>query len=95
MDETCPNCGKKDLHCYYVVKNPIDKFSSGIHFIAQGAKWEWCSQCRCYIHSNSWVPDWWNSEIEGDLSDLTVEPEVLENLLSRIEHGEIKVKKLR
>lgn len=81
LSSPCPICGYFALHRYYQMGQPVEYISSGQRFVAKGACWQWCSKCKSYEHSSSLVPEWWDSNIRIDESNLTCEPEELDKQL--------------
>jgi hypothetical protein len=66
------------LHRWYQIGHPIDQLIDGRKFIATGALWEWCSNCRSFEHSSGLVPDWWSCDLEVDDKKLTALPTPIE-----------------
>jgi len=75
----CPVCGLTSLHRYYDA--PLSPHESQQHIEAArpGGLWEWCSRCLAYEHSTALAPAAWRSRLPVDHSQLTAEPEALEN----------------
>ena len=76
----CPVCGGANLHRYYHIGRPVSRSIEGQQFIAEGALWEWCSQCHVYEHAHALVPAWWQGPIFA-LQTVTAEPAVLDQLI--------------
>lgn len=51
--------------------------------MAQGACWEWCSNCRTFEHYSALVPERWQSDLVVDEATLTAVPDALEAALSQ------------
>jgi hypothetical protein len=82
LDAACPVCGEQQLHRYYQVGARLPATASHAGFIARGARWEWCSNCRSYDHASALVPVWWHSDIVPDERRLTALPDALEAALA-------------
>jgi hypothetical protein len=74
----CPICGKRTLHRWFMKGKPIEQTIKGNKFVAQGALWEWCSSCGTFEHYSALIPDWWQCDLDVDLSNLTFTPESIE-----------------
>lgn len=46
---TCPVCSKKGGHVY------LDRDENS----ERGGMWCWCSECKSFIHAESYIPKWW------------------------------------
>jgi hypothetical protein len=79
----CPICGARQLHRFYQSGRALNRVSEGECFVARGACWEWCSNCRTYEHYSALVPEWWRSDLTVDESKLTASPDVLEAAVQR------------
>ncbi len=77
----CPICGSPTLHHYYLVGKPLDRVIDAERFVADGARWEWCSTCATYDHSQALVPAWWSDPHLVINGVLTAEPDALERAL--------------
>ena len=80
----CPVCGARDLHRWYYRGEPVNVISRGRKYLARGAEWQWCSNCRSYAHYSALVPDWWTSSVEVPLSRLVHDPEPIEQEMRRL-----------
>lgn len=84
LSAPCPVCNKQELHRYYqAVERKTCQIGEQI-FIANGACWQWCSNCRSYVHLSALVPSWWSCDLVVDESKLTAEPEAIEE--ARLKH---------
>jgi hypothetical protein len=83
LSASCPVCGSRTLHRYFLVGKPGVVVRRGRRYVASGAGWEWCSSCRSYVHFSGLVPEWWSSDLRVESSELTAEPEALERAIQR------------
>jgi len=81
LDLPCPVCGERQLHRYYQVGPRIPPTVPASQFVARGALWEWCSNCRSYEHASALVPAWWHAELPVESGALTAQPDALEEAL--------------
>jgi len=82
LSQPCPVCLSQQLHRYYQFVDCEPFISNGQRYIGRGGLWEWCSNCYCYCHASSAVPEWWlPPNLEIDESKLTVTPDVLEDVI--------------
>ncbi len=89
VDGHCPLCNARHLHRYYQVGRKLEQVSGGQRFVAQGACWEWCSNCNTFEHYTALVPDWWESDLVVDEAKLTMFPDALDSA-AREKHRELK-----
>lgn len=90
----CPVCEEPQLHRYYQVGRPVDRESGGERFVATGASWEWCSNCRTFVHASALVPDWWPADLVVDARQLTALPDALDEAVRRRPHAAAAVRKV-
>lgn len=64
----CPVCGKQEAHLYMHKE-------SGENI---GGLWVWCSSCKNYIHATYQIPQWWKNSLEITESELSPNPQYLE-----------------
>ena len=64
----CPVCGKQEAHLYMHKE-------SGENI---GGLWVWCSSCKNYIHATYQIPQWWKNSLEIKESELSPNPQYLE-----------------
>jgi hypothetical protein len=83
VEALCPICGERQLHRYYQVGARLPAAASGSSFVARGALWEWCSNCRTYEHASALVPTWWQGDLSVDVGALTALPDALESALQQ------------
>jgi hypothetical protein len=83
LSASCPVCGRKSLHRWYHVGEPVNRMINGIRFIARGGVWEWCSSCRCFRHYSGLVPEWWSCNLNVDDDKLTVFPTAIEDAIQK------------
>lgn len=83
LNDPCPVCGERQLHRYYQVGPRLPVTAPLSQFVARGALWEWCSNCRSYEHATALVPGWWQPDIVVDEGALTALPDALEAALAR------------
>jgi hypothetical protein len=81
LSSPCPVCGHKKLHCYYHPTRIAERISDGRKYVAHGDLWQWCSNCRKYVHASAFVPEWWSSNLKINLSELRHDPEAIEKAL--------------
>lgn len=74
----CPVCDVPALHRWYQVGPPEEIISRGLRYVARGGLWEWCSNCRSFLHYSALVPPWWHSDLVVNADELTAEPEAIE-----------------
>ncbi|MFE2418645.1 hypothetical protein [Streptomyces hokutonensis] len=59
-DSSCPVCGARALHRWYLLEDSEAKVFRGVPFRGRGRLWEWCSVCRTFEHyPDGHVPEWW------------------------------------
>ena len=78
VEGLCPICGNQKLHRWFMKGRPFEQIIEGNRFVAQGGLWEWCSSCGTFEHYSALVPDWWECDLEVDLSNLRFTPEAIE-----------------
>lgn len=83
VEGSCPICGAEQLHRFYQSGQPLNATSGDERFVARGACWEWCSNCRTFEHYSALVPEWWRSDLIVDESGLTALPDILESAVQR------------
>lgn len=83
LSESCPVCGKKTLHCYYLPTSDRNKIiiEARKYYAKRSDFWQWCSSCRSYVHASALVPEWWSSNLSFDSSKLTHNPQALEEAI--------------
>ena len=82
LSSPCPVCHNKDLHCYYYSTRSEEKIIDNRKYVARGDLWQWCSNCRKYVHYSAAVPEWWSCDLKIDPSNLQHDPEAIEKALS-------------
>lgn len=79
----CPICDQLSLRRYYYLGKPEFRLIKGVRYQSKGSVWEWCSNCRVYLHAQAFVPEAWGDfQLELDHSSLTPLPDVLDDLIS-------------
>lgn len=70
----CPCCGSASGHVYM---NKHKEFRGGI--------WTWCSECKSYVHMDSWIPIWWHDAPFIDEHELCGIPDYLDSMSREID----------
>jgi hypothetical protein len=84
LTANCPICSSQNLRRYFLIISPKEKVIEGNRFVGQGELWEWCSNCRHYVHYTALIPDWWSCDLQIDAQSLTDTPETIERVISSI-----------
>jgi hypothetical protein len=73
----CPIYNQNKLHRYYHKANDLQRIIDGKIFVGTGDLWEWCSSCYHFSRCYAAIPDWWDSKLEINSSDIHQTPEYL------------------
>lgn len=65
----CPICNTINGHVFYYKHND-NKIGSG---------WQWCSNCKQFMHIRCIIPNWWINLQDIPIENLSGEPEFLDN----------------
>ncbi len=87
LSKPCPLCGEPGLYRYYHLHRIFDSPSEYPGFVGRGGLWEWCEECRHYMHYSASVPIWWDCDIKIDADDLYHDPENISRAINQHENG--------
>ena len=80
LKESCPICGKRSLHQYYLIDSEEHRVVRGVRFRGSGSLWEWCGWCRHYEHMSALVPEGWDFNLELDPAKLRHDPSYINEI---------------
>ncbi|MEM7595629.1 MAG: hypothetical protein AAF383_29690 [Cyanobacteria bacterium P01_A01_bin.83] len=82
LSSICPICEHRKLHCYYHLNRYEEKIVDGRKYIGHGSLWQWCSNCRKYVHYSALVPEWWNDSLKVNVENLYHSPENIDKAIN-------------
>ncbi|WP_196278924.1 hypothetical protein [Catellatospora vulcania] len=83
----CPVCGSPALRRWFDLHDPTPRLYAGIRWAGRGSQWQWCADCRSYLHTSGVVPMWWHTDLVVDPKTLMHDPGPIQAVMDTSEPG--------